>query len=115
MYQKIGILAVLASVLLSAALLATPSFKVANAQENGNETQGNMTQTEGTQGLPVEAWIKILKDKNPTLADVEQSPGVKDAIEKIKGEQDPKEAVDTFNALQTLVQLMNLKSAQEAQ
>ena len=113
MYQKIGILAVLASVLLSAALLATPSFKVANAQEN--QTQGNMTQTEGTQGLPVEAWIKILKDKNPTLADVEQSPGVKDAIEKIKGEQDPKKAVDTFNALQTLVQLMNLKSAQEAQ
>jgi hypothetical protein len=56
-----------------------------------------------------------LKDKNPTLADVEQSPGVKDAIEKIKGEQDPKKAVDTFNALQTLVQLMNLKSAQEAQ
>ena len=110
MYQKIGILAVLASVLLSAALLATPSFKVANAQENGNETQGNQTQ-----GLPVDAWIKILKDKNPAIADVEQDPKVKDAIEKIKGMQDPKQAVDTFNALQTLTQLMNLKSAQEGQ
>jgi hypothetical protein len=112
MYQKIGILAVLASVLLSAALLATPSFKVANAQENGNETQGNQTMT---QGLPVDAWIKILKDKNPAIADVEQDPKVKDAIEKIKGMQDPKQAVDTFNALQTLTQLMNLKSAQEGQ
>ena len=100
----------LASVLLSGALLATPSLKVVNAQ--GNETQGNQTQT---QGLPVEAWIKILKDKNPTLKDIEQDPKVKDAIGKIKAMQDPKEAVDTFNALQTLTQLQNLKSAQEAQ
>jgi hypothetical protein len=103
---------VLASVLLSGALLATPSLKVVNAQ--GNETQGNQTQTQ-TQGLPVEAWIKILKDKNPTLKDIEQDPKVKDAIGKIKGMQDPKEAVDTFNALQTLTQLQNLKSAQEGQ
>jgi hypothetical protein len=110
MYQKIGILVVLASVLLSGALLATPSLKVVNAQ--GNETKGNQTQT---QGLPVEAWIKILKDKNPTLKDIEQDPKVKDAIGKIKGMQDPKEAVDTFNALQTLTQLQNLKSAQEGQ
>ena len=110
MYQKIGILVVLASVLLSGALLVTPSLKVVNAQ--GNETQGNQTQT---QGLPVEAWIKILKDKNPTLKDIEQDPKVKDAIGKIKAMQDPKEAVDTFNALQTLTQLQNLKSAQEAQ
>jgi len=110
MYQKIGILVVLTSVLLSGALLATPSLKVVNAQ--GNETQGNQTQT---QGLPVEAWIKILKDKNPTLKDIEQDPKVKDAIGKIKAMQDPKEAVDTFNALQTLTQLQNLKSAQEAQ
>jgi hypothetical protein len=29
--------------------------------------------------------------------------------------KDPKEAVDTFNALQTLTQLQNLKSAQEGQ
>ena len=88
MYQKIGILVVLASVLLSGALLATPSLKVVNAQ--GNETKGSQTQT---QWLPVEAWIKILKDKNPTLKDIEQDPKVKDAIGKIKGMQDPKEAV----------------------
>jgi hypothetical protein len=110
MYQKIGILAVLASVLLSAALLATPTFKVANAQENGNETQGNQTQ-----GLDVDQWIKVLKETNPTLADVEQSPDVKDAIGKIKGEQDPNKAVRDLDALYTLQQLMNLKSLQEAQ
>jgi hypothetical protein len=108
MYQKIGILVVLASVLLSTALLATPSLKVANAQ--GNETQGSQTQ-----GLPIEAWIKILKDRNPALAGIEQDSKVKDAIGKIKAMQDPKQAVETFNALQALQQLMNLKSAQEAQ
>jgi hypothetical protein len=110
MYQKIGILVVLASVLLSGALLATPSLKVVNAQ--GNETQGNQTQT---QGLPVEAWIKILKDKNPTLKDIEQDPKVKDAIGKIKGMQDPKEAVKNLDALYSLQQLLNLKSLQEGQ
>jgi hypothetical protein len=108
--KQLGMLTVVASVLLSAGLLATPSFNVANAQENGNETQGNQTQ-----GLPVEAWIKILKDENPALADVEQDPKVTDAIGKIKEMQDPKQAVDTFNALQALQQLMNIKSAQEAQ
>ena len=113
MYQKIGILVVLASVLLSTALLATPSLKVANAQ--GNQTQGNQTQGTQTQGLPIEAWIKILKDKNPALAGVEQDSKVKDAIGKIKAMQDPKQAVETFNALQALQQLMNLKSAQEEQ
>jgi hypothetical protein len=113
MYQKIGILVVLASVLLSTTLLATPSLKVANAQ--GNETQGNKTQGSQTQGLPIEAWIKILKDKNPALAGIEQDSKVKDAIGKIKAMQDPKQAVETFNALQALQQLMNLKSAQEAQ
>jgi len=101
---------VLASVLLSTALIATPSLKVANAQ--GNETQGNQTMA---QGLPIETWIKILKDKNPALADIEQDSKVKDAIGKIKGMQDPKQAVETFNALQALQQLQNLKSAQEAQ
>jgi hypothetical protein len=110
MYQKIGILVVLASVLLSGALLATPSLKVVNAQ--GNETKGNQTQT---QGLPVEAWIKILKDKNPTLKDIEQDPKVKDAIGKIKGMQDPKEAVKNLEALYSLQQLLNLKSLQEGQ
>ena len=109
MYQKIGILAVLAGVLLSGALLATPSLKVTNAQ--GNET----AQMDEGKGLPVEVWIKVLKDKNPALANIEQSPDVKDAIGKIKAMKDPREAVDAFNALQALQQLMALKSAQEAQ
>ena len=111
MYQKIGILAVLAGVLLSGALLATPSLKAANAQ--GNQSVG--MQTQATQGLPVDTWIKVLKDKNPSLANIEQSPDVKDAIGKIKAMKDPREAVDAFNALQALQQLMDLKSAQEAQ
>ena len=109
MYQKIGILVVLASVLLSTAVLVTPSLKVANAQ--GNETQGNQTMA---QGLPIDVWIKILKDKNPALKDIEQDSKVNDAIGKIRAMQDPKQAVETFNALQALQQLMNLKSAQEA-
>ena len=115
MYQKIGILAVLAGVLLSGALLATPSLKVTNAQ--GNESaQGNETlRCDQGQGLPVDTWIKVLKDKNPSLANIEQSPDVKDAIGKIKAMKDPREAVDAFNALQALQQLMALKSAQEAQ
>jgi hypothetical protein len=113
MYQKIGILAVLASVLLSATVLATPSLKVANAQ--GNQTaEMNQTQAQ-VQGLPVDQWIIVLKEENPALADIEQSPSVKDAIEKIKAMQDPQQAVDTFNALQALQQLLNIKSAQEAQ
>ena len=103
-------LTVVATVLLSGAFLAMPTMKVVNAQ--GNETQGNQTET---QGLPVDAWIKILKDKNPAIADVEQDSKVKDAIGKIKAMEDPKQAVETFNALQTLTQLMNLKSAQEGQ
>ena len=77
----------------------------------GNET----AQMDQGQGLPVEAWIKVLKDKNPALANIEQSPDVKDAIGKIKEMKDPREAVDAFNALQALQQLMALKSAQEAQ
>jgi hypothetical protein len=107
-YQKIGILAVLASVLLSAALLATPSFKVANAQ--GNETQGGQTM-----GVNVDQWIKALKQDNPTLAGVEQDPKVKDVIAKIKGMQDPKEATKNLDALSTLQKLMILKSLQEGQ
>ena len=108
MYQKIGILALLASVLLSAALLATPSFKVANAQ--GNETQANQTK-----GVNVDQWIKVLKQDSPTLKDIEQDPKVKDAIGKIKGMQDPKEAVKNLDALYALQQLLNLKSLKEAQ
>ena len=55
MNQKIAILAVLASVLLSATILATPSLNVANAQ--GNQTGGGMNQTGEmqAQGLPIDA------------------------------------------------------------
>ena len=113
MYQKIGIIAVLASVLLSAALLATPTFKVANAQEN--QTQGNQTQGSKTQGIDVDKWIVVLKKSNPTLNDIQQSSDVKDAIGKIKAMQDPQEAVKTLNALGALQQLMNIKSVNEAQ
>ena len=110
MYQKIGILAVLASVLLSAALLATPSFKVANAQ--GNETQGSQTMGPGPN---VDQWIKALKQDNPALAGVEQDPKVNDVLAKIKGMQDPKEATKNLDALSTLQKLMILKSLQEGQ
>jgi|SRR5213594_435474 hypothetical protein len=110
MNQKIGILVVLASVLLSGALLATPSFKVANAQ--GNETQGNQTKGAGTN---VDKWIVALKKDNPTLKDIEQDPKVSDAIGKIKGMQDPKEALQNLNALTGLQQLMNIKSLNEGQ
>jgi hypothetical protein len=113
MNQKIAVLAVLTSALLSAAILATPGLNVANAQ--GNLTAGgNQTVQMQAGGLPIDAWIKILKDKNPALKDIEQDSKVSDAIGKIKGMQDPKQAVETFNSLQALQQLMNLKSAQEA-
>ena len=108
MYQKIGILAVLASVLLSAGLLATPSFKVASAQEN--QTEGNQTQ-----GLDVDRWIVVLKEKHPVLSEIEQDQKVKDAIVKIKALEDPQEAVKTLDALYSLQQLLNLKALNEAQ
>ena len=108
MYQKIGILAVLASVLLSTGLLATLAFKVANAQEN--QTEGNQTQ-----GLDVDRWIVVLKESNPTLADIEQSQDVKDAIAKNKEMQDPQEAVKNLDALYSLQQLLNIKALNEAQ
>ena len=101
-------LTVVATVLLSAGLLATPSFKMANAQEN--QTQGNQTQ-----GLDVDKWIVALKAQNPTLADIEQDSKVKDAIGKIKGMQDPQEATKNLDALYALQQLMNLKALQEGQ
>ena len=69
----------------------------------------------GLKDYPSMHGLEILKDKNPALASVEQSPDVKDAIGKIKAMKDPREAVDAFNALQALQQLMALKSAQEAQ
>lgn len=89
-------------------LLATPTFRVANAQEN--QTEGNQTQ-----GLDVDRWIVVLKESNPTLVDIEQSQDVKDAIAKIKEMQDPQEAVKTLDALYSLQQLLNLKVLNEAQ
>ena len=112
MNQKIGILVVLASVLLSGALLVTPSFKVVNAQ--GNETQANQTMGE-TKGPNVDQWIKVLKQDNPAVKDIEQDPKVNDVIEKIKGMQDPKEAVKNLDALSTLQKLMIMKSLQGGQ
>ncbi len=103
MYQKIGILVVLASVLLSAALIATPTFKVANAQVNQ------------TKGVDADQWIKVLKENHPTLAAIEQDPNVKDAIGKIKAMKDPQEAVKNLDALYALQQIMDLKTLQEAQ
>ena len=101
-------LTVVATVLLSGAFLAIPTMKAANAQ--GNETEGNQTK-----GANVDQWIVVLKQDNPTLSDIEQDSKVKDAIGKIKGMQDPKEAVKTLDALYALQQLMNLKSLKEGQ
>ena len=118
MYQKIGILAVLASVLLSAGLLATPSLKIANAQ--GNETQGNQTKT-----IDVDKWITTLKENHPGLAALEDqckatdpthgACDVKDSIGKIIGMKDAKEAVKTLEALQLYHALIDFKAVQEAQ
>jgi hypothetical protein len=108
MNQKIGILAVLASVILSAGLIATPTFKMANAQEN--QTQGNQTQ-----GLDVDRWIVVLKEQHPVLSEIEQDQKVKEAIVKIKAMEDPQEAVKALDALYSLQQLMNLKALNEAQ
>jgi len=102
MNKQIGMLAVLATVLLSAAFLATPTFKVANAQANE------------TKGLDVDKWILTLKANHPTLAAIEQAQDVKDAITKIKA-MDAKEAVKDLLALHILNDLMELKTAQEAQ
>ena len=108
MNKQLGMLTVVATVLLSSAFLAIPTMKVASAQ--GNETQGNQTK-----GANVDQWIKVLKQDNPTLADIEQDSKVKDAIEKIKAMEDPKEAVKTLDALYALQQLMNLQSLKEGQ
>lgn len=108
MNKQLGMLTIVATVLLSGAFLAIPTMKAVNAQ--GNETQGNQTK-----GGNVDAWIKVLKQDNPTLSDIEQDSKVKDAIEKIKAMQDPKEAVKTLDALYALQQLMNLQSLKEGQ
>jgi len=108
MNKQLGMLTIVATVLLSGAFLAIPTMKAVNAQ--GNETQGNQTK-----GGNVDAWIKVLKQDNPTLSDIEQDSKVKDAIEKIKAMEDPKEAVKTLDALYALQQLMNLQSLKEGQ
>ena len=56
-----------------------------------------------------------MKQDNPTLSDIQQDSKVKDAIEKIKAMEDPKEAVKTLDALYALQQLMNLQSLKEGQ
>ena len=108
MNKQLGMLTVVATVLLSGAFLAIPTMKAVNAQ--GNETQGNQTK-----GGNVDPWIKVLKQDNPTLSDIEQDSKVKDAIGKIKAMEDPKEAVKTLDALYALQQLMNLQSLKEGQ
>jgi len=108
MNKQLGMLTIVATVLLSGAFLAIPTMKAVNAQ--GNETQGNQTK-----GANVDQWIVVLKQDNPTLADIEQDSKVKDAIGKIKAMEDPKEAVKTLDALYALQQLMNLQSLKEGQ
>lgn len=95
-------LALLASVLLSAAFLATPTVKVTNAQANA------------TQGLDVDGWIKTLKENHPTLANIQEAQDVKDVVTKIQA-MDAKQAVKDLLALHILSDLMELKAAQEAQ
>lgn len=106
MYQKLGILAILASVLVSAALFATPSLKVVNAQQN---------QTNQTKGIDVDKWINTLKENHPLLASLAEAKDMKDAFGKIKAIQDVKEAVRTLEALHLLHELQDFKAAQEAQ
>ena len=74
MYQKTVILAVMASIMLSAALLATPSFRVANAQ-------GNTTATAGV--ADVDKLIQTVKSNHPALATFEEAKDVKDVVDKI--------------------------------
>ena len=69
MNQKLGILTVLATVLLSAAVLATPGLKSGKAQANQT---AHMNATHGAQGLPEDKWIIVLKKDNPALAKIEQ-------------------------------------------
>ena len=93
MNKQIGLLAVVATVLLTAAFLATPTMKAANVQANQ------------TKGLHVDKWIVVLKQNHPTLADIQQAQDLKDA----------KEAVRDLLALHILNDLMDLKTLQEAQ
>ena len=96
-------LAVMATVLVTAAFVAIPTMKVANAQANE------------TKALNVDGWIKTLKENHPTLANIEQAQDVKDAVSKIKDMKDVKEAVRDLLALHILSDLMDLKNLQDAQ
>jgi hypothetical protein len=82
---------VLAGVLLSTTILATPSLKAANAQVN---LSAEMNQTQGTMGLPVDSWL-VLKKDHPALANIEQSQDVKDAIAKIREMANPKQVASS--------------------
>ena len=93
MYQKTVILAVMASIMMSAALLATPSFRVANAQ-------GNMTATAGI--ADVDKLIQTIKSNHPALAVFEESKDVKTVVGKINAVADVKEVVKTLAALHAL-------------
>ena len=92
----------MATVLLTAAFLATPNFKVANAQANE------------TKALDVDGWIAKVKENHPALANIGEAGDVKDVIIKIKA-MDGKEAVRTLLALHILNDLQELKAAEEAQ
>ena len=104
-YQKTVILAVMASIMMSAALLATPSFRVANAQ-------GNMTATAGI--ADVDKAIQTIKGNHPVLAAIVESQDFKSVMEKVKA-LDVKEALKTLAALHALQGLEEYKLAQEAQ
>jgi hypothetical protein len=102
MYQKTVILAIMASIMLSAALLATPSFRVANAQ-------GNMT---GAAAIPdVDKVIQTIKNNHPALASLEEAKDLKSVIEKVKA-LDPKEAIKTLAGLHALQALVEYRDAQ---
>ena len=97
MYQKTVILAVMASIMLSAALLATPSFRVANAQAN----------VTATMDADVDNIVKLLKAKHPVLAELADDAD-KNLVAKIKV-LDAKDAVKTAIALNIVRELMQYK------
>ena len=92
MYQKIGILAVLAGVPL---IRSTPcDSKFEGGKCSGEETaQGNQSvgmQTQATQGLPVDTWIKDLKDKNPVFGQYRTKSRCEGRYWKDKSNERPK-------------------------
>ncbi len=107
MYQKIGILVVLASVLLSAGLLATPSFKVANAQGNETGAQGNISASIDADGM-----IKDLKAKHAALSALAEATDT-EIISKLK-DMDPKEAAKTILGVNIIRSLQEYKAVEES-